>query len=118
MLLVVTYSREARQTLRNVCNGHEEAVVRRFGRAALFEATAFGAFLALRLQAKHGGDVQLEWTVPFVPGRDVPEDVREAAVAYEDRETPSTPYAKFAAGRALPSKAALRDRELRAQVRR
>ena len=112
MLLVVTYSQEARQTLRNVCNAHEKTVVRRFGRAALFNATAFGAFLAIRLQATYGGDVQVERTAPFVPGRDVPDDVREAAIAYAAREHPSTPYGRFAAGEEFPSKATMRDREL------
>jgi len=112
VLLVVTYSRGARQTLRNVCNDHADSVVRRFGRAALLEATEFGAFLALRMQAKHGPDVQVERTAPFVPGRDVPAAVRAAADAYEAREAASTPYAKFAAGRDHPPPAAMKEREL------
>lgn len=112
MLLVVTYSRASRQTLRNVCNAHEDVVVRRFGRAALFEATAMGAFLGLRLQAKHGADVQLERTVSFNEFEAVGDDVREAAQAYEDREQPSTPYAKFAAGTDHPDPAELREREV------
>ena len=112
MLLVVTYSRAARQTLRNVCNGYEETVVQRFGRAALLEATELGAFLALRLRAKHAGDVQVERTAPFNEFAAVPEAVREAARAYEDREHPSTPYAKFASGTDHPDADAMRDAEL------
>jgi len=112
MLLVVTYSRAARQTLRNVCNAHEDVVVRRFGRAALLEASAFGGFLGLRLREKHGADVQLERTVPFNEFEAVEEDVRAAAAAYEDRETASTPYAKFAAGTDHPDPDALRRREV------
>lgn len=112
MLLVVTYSREARETLRNACRTHEESVVRSFGRAALLEATEFGAFQALRLRAKHGQDVQIERVEPFVPGRDVSDRVREAADAYADRERPSTPYAKFSAGRDLPDPEEMKERQL------
>ncbi|WP_248516455.1 DUF7855 family protein [Salinarchaeum laminariae] len=112
MLLVVTYSRAARQTLRNVCNAHEESVVRRLGRAAMFEESAMGAFLGLRLREKHGADVQLERTVPFNEFETVGEEVRSAAAAYESREHPSTPYAKFAAGTDHPSPDALRGRDL------
>ncbi|MGM0590811.1 MAG: hypothetical protein ACQETI_04130 [Halobacteriota archaeon] len=112
MLLVVTYSQAARTTLRNVCRSHEGSVVRRFGRAALFEETHLGAFLALRLRAKHGGDVQLERTVPFNEFESVPESVRAAAVAYESRPNSNTPYPKFAAGTEHPSAATLRTREL------
>lgn len=112
MLLVVTYSRAARQTLRNVCNGHETAVVQRFGRAALLAATELGAFLALRLRAKHGGDVQVERTAPFNEFEAVPESVREAAGAYEDRDHASTPYAAFAAGTDHPDVDSMRDAEL------
>lgn len=112
MLLVVTYSRSARTTLRNVCRSHGESVVRRFGRAALFEPTEFGALLALRLREKHGGDVQIERTEPLNEFECVPGAVREAAAAYESRESPSTPYAKFAAGSEHPDPDALRNREL------
>ncbi len=112
MLLVVTYSRAARTALRNACRTHEDSVVRRFGRAALLESTEFGAFQALRLRAKHGPDVQVEHVEPFVPERDVPERVRAAATAYAERERPSTPYAKFAAGRDLPDPAAMKDSDL------
>lgn len=112
MLLVVTYSQAARQTLRNVCNAHEETVVRRFGRAALFEATGMGAFLGLRLREKHGADVQLERTAPFNEFEAVDEDVRTAAEAYEDRDAPSTPYTKFAANAEHPSPDELQRREL------
>lgn len=112
MLLVVTYSKAARGTLRNVCRTHEETVVRRFGRAALFEETAFGAFLALRLRAKHGGDVQVEETDPWNEFAAVDDEVREAAVAYENRTERSTPYDKFAAGTDHPDSDSLRTRDL------
>lgn len=112
VLLIVTYSRSARQTLRNVCTAHEGSVVRRFGRAALLEATELGAFLALRLREKHGEDVQIERTVPLNEFSDVPNSVRRAARAYENREHPSTPYHKFAAGTEHPSPETMRDGEL------
>lgn len=112
MLLVVTYSRAARTTLRNVCRSHEESVVRTFGRAALFEATAAGAFLACRLRERHPDDVQVERTRPFNEFADAPADVREAAVAYEEESGTYTPYAKFAAGTDHPAPEELRDREL------
>lgn len=112
MLLVVTYSRAARQALRNACRSHEDAVVQRFGRAALLEPTEFGAFLALRLRAEHGPDVQVEQTEPLVAGRDVPERVRAAATAYAGRDERSTPYEKFAAGREHPEPADLKGNEL------
>lgn len=111
VLLVVTYSRAARRDLRNVCRAHEESVVRQFGRAALLAGTEFGAFQALRLQEKHGLDVQLERVEPFEPS-DVPERVREAARVYENREQAATPYSRFAAGRDLPTAAAMRGEEL------
>ncbi|AEN07048.1 hypothetical protein [Halolamina sp.] len=112
MLLMVTYSRAARNSLRNVCRSHESTVVRRFGRAALLAETELGAFLGLRLREKHGADVQLERTEPLNEFDTVPETVREAAAAYESREQPSTPYTKFATGTDHPSPAAMRDREL------
>lgn len=112
MLLVVTYSQSARTSLRNVCRAHDETVVRRFGRAALLEATVYGAFLALRLRAAHQGDVQIERTAPFNEFETVTEEVREAAAAYADRDSPSTPYAKFAAGTSHPDPDTLRAREL------
>lgn len=112
MLLVVTYSQAARQTLRNVCTAHEDAVVRRFGRAALLEATEFGAFLALRVREKHGSAVQVEWTRPLNEFSDVPDRVREAARAYESRESPYTPYRTFATGTEHPSPEELIDRDL------
>ncbi|GAB6860817.1 hypothetical protein ACFR97_00615 [Haloplanus litoreus] len=112
MLLVVTYSRGARTTLRNVCRSHESTVIRRFGRATLFAETELGAFLALRLRAKHGDDVQIERTRPLNEFAAVPEPIREAAAAYEDRETPSTPYAKFAAGTDHPDPETMRDADL------
>ena len=112
MLLVVTYSAAARTTLRNACRSHEAVVVRRFGRAALLEATELGAFIALRLRAKHGTDVQVERTAPFNEFAAVRPAVREAAEAYEARESPSTPYPKFAAGTAHPDPAAMRETDL------
>ncbi|WP_135824886.1 DUF7855 family protein [Halorussus ruber] len=112
MLLVVTYSQAARQTLRNVCNGHDETVVQRFGRAALLEATELGAFLALRLRAKHAGDVQVERTAAFNEFEEAPDAVRDAASAYEDREHSSTPYAKFAVGTDHPTPDAMRGTDL------
>jgi hypothetical protein len=112
VLLVVTYSQSARISLRNVCRTHGESVVRRFGRAALFAESHHGAFLALRLREKHPDDVQLERTEPFNEYRDVPDVVREAAVAYEHRSNPSTTYEKFAVDTPYPSPAALQRREL------
>jgi len=112
LLLVVTYSRDARTTLRNVRRTHDATVVRELGRAALFEETELGAFLALRLREKHGDDVQIERTRPLNEFAAVPESIREAAAAYEDRETPSTPYAKFAAGTDYPDPGEMADRDL------
>lgn len=112
MLLVVTYSQAARQSLRNVCRTHEDCVVRRFGRAALLAETELGAFHALRLREKHAGDVQLERTEPLNEFSDVPDAVRAAASAYEARDAESTPYAKFAAGTDHPDPDAMADAEL------
>lgn len=112
MLLIATYSREARTSLRNACRSHDGVVVRRFGRAALLAETELGAFLALRLREKHAGDVQIERTRPLNEYEEVPDGVREAATAYESRDSPSTPYAKFAAGTDHPAPSAMRDREL------
>lgn len=112
MLLVVTYSRGARTTLRNVCRSHGDTVVRRFGRAVLLAETEMGAFLACRLRAKHGSDVQVERTEPFNEFTSVRPVVKAAAVAYEDRDAPSTPYAKFAVGTDHPTPAAMRDADL------
>ncbi len=112
MLLVIAYSRGARGSLRNVTRAHEECVVRHFGRAALFEASEFGAFQALRLREKHGTEIQIEWTEPFNEFDRVRAAVRTAAQAYENREEPATPYAKFAAGRDLPDPDTMRGREL------
>lgn len=111
-MLIVTYSQAARQTLRNVCSTHAESVVRRFGRAALFGETELAALLALRLREKHGGDIQIERTEPFNEFATVSDDVRSAAAAYENRDSPSTSYAKFAAGTDHPNPDALRDRDL------
>jgi hypothetical protein len=110
--LVVTYSQAARTTLRNICRTHEGVVVRRLGRAALFEETELAAFLALRLREKHGADVQLERTTPFNEFAAVREQVRDAAEAYESRSSSATPYSKFSAGTDYPSPSEMRDREL------
>lgn len=112
MLLVIAHSSAARQSLRNVCNANEEAVRRRFGRAAAFRETELGALLALRLREKHEGEIQLERTEPLNEFRDVPEHVREAAKAYESREHRSTPYSAFVAGTDYPDVEALRGVEL------
>lgn len=112
MLLVVTYSRAARRSLRNVCRAHEDSVVRSFGAAALLEATEFGAFCALRLRERHGGDIQVERTRPFNEFEAVPERVREAARAYEARAHDATPYAKFAAGTDHPEQGRLKATDL------
>ena len=112
MLLIITYSQRARQALRNLCNAHEESVVRRFGRAALLAETEHGAFLALRLREKHPEDVQLERTIPFNEFRDVPEAVRDAVADYEARENRNVSYQRYAAGRSHPSPAALKRRDL------
>lgn len=111
MLLVVAHSREARASLRHSCNAHEDTVARQVGRVALLEATAWGAFLALRLRAKHPGAVQVERTEPLLPDA-VPDDVSAAVDAYADRDHPATPYDKFAAGTEHPDAGTLKDREL------
>lgn len=112
VLLVVTYSTAARGTLRNICRTHEEVVVRRFGRVALLSETEFAAFQALRLRAKHGGDVQVERTRPFNEYEAVDDSIRAAAAAYEARERPALPYATFADGRDHPDPERMRDAEL------
>ncbi len=112
MILVVTYSTAARTGLRNVCRRHEDHVVRRFGRAALLEATTYGAFLALRLRETYADDVQIEWTEPFNEFVRVDEDVRAAAAAYANRETAATPYASFAAGTDHPAPDTMKRRPL------
>lgn len=112
MLLVATYSVAARTSLRNACRTHDDVVVQSFGRAALLRETELGAFLALRLRERHGADVQVERTAPLNEFRDVPARVREAAAAYEARDSPSTPYAKFAVGTDHPSPETMREREL------
>jgi hypothetical protein len=110
VLLVVAYSRGGRQALRNACDAHPGVVVRRFGRAALLAETELGALLALRLRDEY--EAQVERTAPLNEFEDVPDEVRAAAAAYADRDTPSTPYAKFAAGSEYPSPEELRDAEL------
>jgi len=111
VLLVIAYSRGARQSLRNICRAHETSVVRQFGRVALFEATGFGAFQALRLREKHGDAVQIERTQPF-DRETVPAEVRSAASAYESRDEPALPYEPFAEREALPSPAELKATDL------
>ncbi len=112
MLLVVTYSAAARTGLRNLCRRHEEPIVRRFGRAALLDATVYAAFLAIRLRESHGADVQIERTEPFNEFVALDERVREAASAYADRETKPTPYAAYAAGTDHPDPDAMRGEDL------
>lgn len=112
MLLIVAHSKRARQALRNACEAHADAVRRRFGRAVLFRETEFGAFIAQRLREEYAGEVQVERTVPLNEHRDVPDSVSEAAAAYADREEPSVPYAKFAAGTNYPSPSAMQGEEL------
>ncbi|MFC7167323.1 hypothetical protein [Halospeciosus flavus] len=112
MLLVIAYSRAARQALRNRCNAHPETVVRRFGRAVCLAETELGAFLALRLRERYGGDVQVERTRALNEFREVPERVRDAAVAYETRQHPNTPYTAFAAGTDHPDTDEMAEREL------
>lgn len=112
MLLVVTYSRDARESLRNVCRRHEETAVREFGRAALLAETEFAAFQAVRLREKHGEAVQIERTRPFNEFAAVPDAVREAAEAYERREEPAVPYTSFATGRELPDPEQMKQSEL------
>ena len=80
--------------------------------AALFAETELGAFLALRLRAKHAGDVQVERTEPWNEFRDAPERVRDAASTYESRNAVSTPYAKFRSGTDHPTTDAMRDADL------
>ncbi|WP_436933632.1 DUF7855 family protein [Halovenus marina] len=112
MLLVIAYSRGARQSLRNVCRAHGDSVVRQFGRVALLETTEFGAFQALRLREKHGEAIQIERTRPFNEFAVVPEDVREAARSYENREQDAVPYGAFASGSDHPSTERMKGTEL------
>lgn len=86
--------------------------MRRFGRAALLRETEYGAFLACRLRERHPGDVQVERTEPFNEFDDVPDAVREAAVAYARRDSPHTPYDRFAAGTDHPKASEMRGSEL------
>lgn len=78
----------------------------------MFEETELGAFLALRLRSKHGDDVQIERTRPFNEFAAVRDEVRAAAETYENRETASTPYAKFAAGTDHPDPDVMRETDL------
>jgi hypothetical protein len=108
VLLVIAYSRAARQSLRNVVRAHEDAVHHHFGRVALFAETEFGAFQVLRLQHKHGEAIQLAETEPFNEFATVPAAVRDAAATYEARETDAVPYASFAASEDLPNPDSMR----------
>ena len=112
VLLVVTYSVAARQSLRNICRAHGDCVVRRLGRAALFEETQFAAFQTLRLREKHADETQVERTRPFNEFAALPQAVREAARAYEARDTPATPYAQFAANTDHPDPTTLKSTQL------
>lgn len=110
--LVVADAPGARQTLRNICTTHEDAVFRRLGRAAVFEGTEFGAFLAFRLRAKHGDGVQIVQATPIGDRQDAFRRASEAARAFENRAHECTPYPKFAAGTGHPLPAEMRDRRL------
>lgn len=112
MLLVIAYTRHARQSLRNICRAHDEVVVLQAGRVAVLAETEFGAFQALRLREKHDEGVQVERTEPFNEFAAVRPAVREAARSYEARDTPATPYERFAAGRDLPDPESMRGSEL------
>lgn len=112
MLLIITYTRSARSSLRNVRRSHEDVVVRWFGRSALFEATELGAFHGLRLREKHPEAVQIERTRPFNEFVAVPQRVRDAVRAYSEREHTNTPYSAFAAGTDHPDVASMARREL------
>jgi hypothetical protein len=112
VLLVVTYSQNARQTLRNICQSHDDVVVQRFGRAVLLDATELGAFLALRLRERHGSAVQIERTHPFNEFEAVPKAIRAAARDYESKATKHTPYATFASGSEHPSPEEMAGRSL------
>jgi hypothetical protein len=112
VLLVIAYSRRARQSLRNICRGHDDSVVRQFGRVALFEETEFGAFQVLRLREKHGMDIQIEQTIPFNEYESVRPAVRDAATAYEDRDSPSLPYETFRHETDHPDSAEMKDTSL------
>jgi hypothetical protein len=112
VLLLIAYSRRARQSLRNVCRGHDESVVRQFGRVALFEETEFGAFQALRLREKHGTAVHIEQTAPFNEFETVRPAVRDAATAYESRDTAALPYKQFRRDTEHPSSSEMKDTSL------
>lgn len=103
MLLVVAYSQPARRSIRNICRIHPDSIIRSAGRVTFFHETEFSAFQALRLKEKHDhGAIQVEQTEQFNPFT-VREAVRNAAIAYEQRDTPSLPYSKFAAKTQYPS---------------
>ncbi|WP_211313010.1 hypothetical protein [Halarchaeum salinum] len=112
MLLIVAYSRAARQALRNSCSTHSETVVRRFGRAVLLRETEYGAFVACRLRERFDTAVEVARTEPLNEFRDVPKHVRDAATAYEARDSPSTSYAKFAVGADYPDPDTMRETPL------
>lgn len=112
MLLIIAYSRAARTTVRNICRAHEDTVIRQFGRVAIFAATEFGAFQALRLREKHGDAIQVAHTRPFNEFDSVRDAVRRAASCYSDRETLAVPYDRFASGRDLPDSATMKDTSL------
>lgn len=112
-ILVVADSPEVRQTLRNACNTYEKAVIRRFGRAVLFEATELGAFLAFRLEQKYGDAVHVLRTASVDGRRDEYRRAHEAAIAFENRDHESTPYPKFATGTDHPMPEEMHERKLR-----
>lgn len=79
---------------------------------ALLAETEFGGFQAVRLREKHGEAVQVERTEPFNEFAALRDPVREAAVAYESRDTPAVPYERFAAGTDLPDPEAMKGEQL------
>ena len=94
-----------------MCRRHGEQTVRRFGRAALFESTEYGAFLALRLREAYD-EIQVEQTVPFNEFTDVEAEIREAAAAYANRDESATPYASFATGTDHPDPESMKSHDL------
>lgn len=108
--LVIADSPKARETVRNVCNTHEDTVVRRFGRAVLLEPTEFGAFLAFWLRQKHGDTVRVRTTRPVAEGRQRYRRASDAALAFANREHERTPYPKFAVGTEHPQPVEMHDR--------
>lgn len=118
MLLITSHSASARRSLRNVYRHHEETIVDRYGGAALCLPTQLGLFLGLRLQEKHYTDVKIQTVSPVERTYIIPESIREAAIEFENRSHPATPYTKFAVGTEHPSPETMRNRRLKRKPRR